>query len=154
MSDGVSIVSGTFHLGRIEVSRHEREDRRCDPRVLALFDHLNMFESPAWVVFEDVEFSTYTLQTQMWASLRAIMWLWARSRKSRVECCPVTTLKKFATGHGGATKNMMMAAIPKVYPADFQLDAKGKLRDRHKRKVSDDEADALHLLRWMTTRFN
>lgn len=104
-----------------------RLTRRNDPRIQRLFDFLQELVvkyAPSMALFEDVEFSTYTKQTQLWASFRAALWLVCSANNIPVECVPVTTLKKFATGHGGATKEMMMDALFKQYP-NLQVDSDG-----------------------------
>lgn len=116
-----------------------RLDRRCDPRVFRLIEKAAGYGIPDFVVFEDVQFVQYTMQGQLWASLRAAVWLQYGRRQNRIcriECVPVTTLKKFATGHGGATKAMMSNHLKKRFPEQW-------------RACYDDNAiDALWLLKW------
>ncbi len=120
-----------------------RTTRRGDPRVLRFFDALNKFvvqHSPDVIAFEDVTFQTYTLQTQLWSSFRAVVWLVANRAGKICECVPVSTLKKFATGHGGATKEMMAAALFKQHP-DFKT-----------QKLNDDAIDAIWITLWAANR--
>lgn len=91
-----------------------RLSRRCDPRIIRFYDHVRMF-NPGIIVFEDVQFASSTYQVQLWASLRAVIWLTFPDRI--IDCVPVATLKKFATGHGGATKPMMSASLRRKHPA-------------------------------------
>jgi hypothetical protein len=95
-----------------------RLTRREDPRVARLADELNKYREADVCVFEDCQFSSYTKATQLWASLRAAVWLTfgCFGFSKIVECVPVTTLKMFATGAGNATKEMMAAALKKQYP--------------------------------------
>lgn len=126
--------------------REQRIDRRCDPRILRMAAFIRATPIADWIVFEDVEFSSFTKQTQLWASLRAAVW--AAQKPVQFECVPVTTLKKFATSHGGADKAMMMGAVARYYPKRFKFDG-GKLFDLWtKTYLTDDAADAIHLLRW------
>lgn len=113
----------------------QRLDRRCDPRIERLHRLLqDGLVKPDLVVFEDVEFSKYTLQTQLWSSFRTVVWLTFGS-KSVLECVPVTTLKKFATGSGGADKLGMKRALDRQYPgASTGLD--------------DNAIDAVWILKW------
>lgn len=135
--------------------RAQRLDRRCDPRVsrmAALVRHLasaptSELSGVDYLVFEDVEFSSFTKQTQLWASLRAAVWSIA-SPSIKCECVPVTTLKKFACGHGGATKEMMMGAVARYFPARFKFDGKNLFDINTQTRLTDDTADAIHLLRW------
>ena len=114
----------------------ERLTRRCDPRARRLYSNIQKFFlrrpdcQPNVVVFEDVEFSTFTLQTQLWSALRTAVWL-AVPQGVLIECVGVSALKKFATGHGGATKEMMMRAAP------------NSLRGH-----DDNAIDAWHLAQW------
>lgn len=116
-------LAGTIRLqepDEITKARRLRMDRRCDVRVIRLFDWLRglPFE-PDIVVFEDVQFQSYTQQCQLWSSLRAAVWLAFNHAPINIECVPVATLKKFATGHGGATKQMMCDALWRQYPDRF-----------------------------------
>jgi len=112
-----------------------REVRRCDPRIERLKHNLEHFSlHPDLVVFEDVEFSTYTKQTQLWASFRTVIWVVFGGR-AVIDCVPVTTLKKFATGYGNADKAMMKYAMFKRYP-DTSKD------------LDDNAINALWVLKW------
>jgi Holliday junction resolvasome RuvABC endonuclease subunit len=104
---------GTWSLDITKQDRKQRLNRRNDPRVTQLFNHVQVLHTMYnfdVLVIEDVEFQTYTLQCQLWSSLRAAAWLGAASVKF-FEAVPVGTLKKFATGHGGATKSLMARAL-------------------------------------------
>jgi Holliday junction resolvasome RuvABC endonuclease subunit len=115
----------------------QRLTRRCDPRVRRLYQLLIDFKyrEPDLIVFEDVEFSTYTKQTQLWASFRTVVWLAARVLDAEIECVPVTTLKKFATGSGAADK----AAMKRVMFTQFPVTS---------RVLDDNAIDALWVLKW------
>lgn len=115
----------------------DRTRRKCDPRVLRLHATLVMLHDKHpfdRVVFEDVMFGSTTYQTQLWASLRAAIWLGIPA--ARIECVPVGTLKKFATNHGGATKAMM---------ADALLRTDKRFLDK---KLDDNAVDAIFLWKW------
>lgn len=92
----------------------ERLTRRKDPRIKRLCSHLEELGTFDVLVFEDVFFSTYTQQTQIWSSLRASVWLCGQAMI--MECVPVTTLKKWATGNGAASKDMMNNALKIQHP--------------------------------------
>lgn len=101
----------------ITLFRKRRLDRRGDPRVEKFFWELHALDDlaqPDLIVFEDVQFQSFTLQTQLWSSFRTAIWL-AFSHKT-VDCVATGTLKKFATGHGGATKEMMSAHLKCQHP--------------------------------------
>jgi len=127
----------------------ERLDRRLDPRIPLLYQRLRLFwidrqlaagnEAPPidLLVFEDVQFSRYTMQTQLWASFRATTWLFCYLHNIQTDCIPVTTLKKLATGSGAADKAFMIREASKLFPKVAIVD--------------DNCADALHLLQWATT---
>lgn len=137
------LTCGTWQLATPKEVRQwgkERLTRRCDPRVARLWNELDRLPRPDVVVFEDVEFASYTKQVQLWASLRAAVWLsfggydgcgWSGVL---VECVPVATLKKFATGAGNADKTGMARAASRL-----GLTVKG---------LDDNAIDALHLWRW------
>lgn len=150
-----NVELGTWQLSTpAEVRRwgQQRMTRRNDPRVLRLFQHLQLNFKPDVVVFEDVQFQSYTQQCQLWSSLRAAVWL--AFDTAHVECVPVQTLKQFATGHGGATKSMMMSAAVRDSNNRFIVrDVKNgevvNLTDTLDGKLIDDNAiDAYHLFRW------
>lgn len=129
--------------------------RRNDPRVGRLFSHLEPFRNWADVViFEDVPFQTYTQQCQLWSSLRAAVWLAFDSPVTLMECVPVATLKRFATGHGGATKSMMMTAMVRKAPNRFAIhgvkngDVETLKEIQTGRVVDDNAADAYHAWCW------
>ena len=112
-----------------------RLSRRADPRIFRLFLHLqNISPSPDLVVFEDVQFQTYTFQTQLWSSLRAA--IWCALPTTLTDCVPVATLKKFATGSGFADKEKMMNSLLRHSPSV------------NRATLTDDEADAAWLWHW------
>lgn len=128
-----------------------RADRRLDPRVPALYhrichiwaDHKcdeGINQPIDFLVFEDVQFSRYTLQTQLWSSFRAAVWLFCYLHRVQTDCIPVTTLKQFATGSGAADKDFMIRTATQLFPTITIVD--------------DNCADALHLLQWATTIIN
>ncbi len=114
--DSEDFQCGTLHLTdqkETKSLREQRMDRRQDPRVMKFFHNIRKSQEKSkfdLFVFEDVEFSTYTYQCQLWSALRTALWT-AVGNSALIECVPVTTLKKFATGHGGATKKMMCSAL-------------------------------------------
>lgn len=63
------------------------------------------------IAFEDVQFHNSTAQSHLWASLRGVMWAAAGDRPIGWHAIPVGTIKKFATGRGDATKEMMMNSL-------------------------------------------
>ena len=151
-SEGV-VTAGCWVLSKpdeIATAAKLRKDRTLDPRIPALYRclrdiwnaHRTGNGSPHnpvdFLVFEDVQFSRYTMQTQLWASLRAAVWLFCYNYDVPRDCIAVGTLKKLATGAGNADKSAMIAAATEQFPTvDFKLD--------------DNAADALHLLQWAIT---
>jgi hypothetical protein len=100
--------------------RERRLDRRGDIRVVRFFDWLTGLHSTEKfdaVVFEDVQFSSSTAQTQLWSSFRTTVWL--AFPRTLIEAVPVGTLKKYATGSGAADKNLMMWALRKQWPGYY-----------------------------------
>jgi Holliday junction resolvasome RuvABC endonuclease subunit len=141
------ITAGTWELAKaadITKAGKLRMDRRLDPRIPALYRRLrsvwndNVGEGPNnpidFIVFEDVQFSSFTQQTQLWSSLRAAVWLFAYLHQIPTDCIPVKTLKLFATGSGAADKEFMIECAAKLFPEIVLID--------------DNCADALHILRW------
>lgn len=97
--------------------RARRLDRRGDIRIIRFFDWLTDLHAAAKfdaIVFEDVQFSSSTAQTQLWSSFRTTVWL--AFPNTLIEAVPVGTLKKYATGSGAADKNLMMWALRKQWP--------------------------------------
>lgn len=120
-----------------------RMRRRGDGRVFRLALNLREYvrdrpplSQPDLVVFEDVQFSSSTYQTQLWASLRAAVWLTCEQHSTIIECVPTGVLKRFATGHGGATKEMMLAAAERAEGA-AKFDG-----------LDDNAVDAYWVLKW------
>ncbi len=148
------IQLGTWRLAsanEIKQWGQERTVRKNDPRVQRLFNLVQSFGDVAFdfVIFEDVEFQSYTQQCQLWSSLRAAVWL--SSSWKRSECVPVATLKKFATGHGAATKEMMVKAARLAEPTRFHMLPNRPVcfHDSLQQCAHDDNAaDAYHLFRW------
>jgi hypothetical protein len=138
---GDKFYSGTWSLAtakEITSWGKTRLSRRCDPRVGRLFKKLlDLVGSMDAVVYEDVQFSSSTYQVQLWASLRAAVWLsrWGESGLI-IDCVPVATLKKFATGAGNATKEMMCNAV------------RHRWSDYWNPKGDDNELDAVCIHQW------
>lgn len=129
-------------------ARRNRMDRLLDPRIPALWAKISEIHTRYginWLVWEDVRFSTYTNQTQLWSSFRTVCWLFAARHGLRTECIDVSTLKKFATGHGNADKALMAWTV-----ADKRfVKSNGRIVDSLTgAKLDDNAVDALHLLRW------
>lgn len=164
-----TIHSGTWHLAdpkNIKIARAAREDRKCDDRFFELCRQIEQavdFHDIGAVVFEDVMFSTYTFQVQLWSSLRAAIWAAARyhpiavvpggARVGRlvIDCVNTATLKKFATGHGNAVKAQMAAHALRRFPDEFTKNPNptancSLLKKYNGEKVDDNEVDARLLL--------
>lgn len=122
-----------------------RLTRRRDPRILRLCDLVSALHSKQIfdvVVFEDVQFASSTYQVQLWASLRAAVWLATTRVMTKIpyfDCVPVGTLKSFATGNGAAKKDAMLAAAKRKK----LLDSPSEFDD-----LDDNAIDALHLYDW------
>lgn len=122
LNDDSGYQCGTWLLAtdkELKAARAQRMNRRLDPRVTKLFwlvQELQQKHNFDVITFEDIEFATYTLQTQLWASLRAAMWTAAFKHNPVFDAVPVGTLKKFATGNYRATKEQMVRALIKEDP--------------------------------------
>ena len=136
-------IAGTELLAtdkEIRAWGEQRLSRRCDPRIARLYswcvNWVRSSDAPSLVVFEDVQFASYTLQVQLWASLRAAVWCAFSPVNVIFECVPVGTLKLFATGHGRATKEAMAAALYREHP------------EMRKKGYDDNAVDAIFLWKW------
>ena len=122
LDNGKVTSSGTIHLATVKQLQDQRKagkERTEDMRFAALYDFIasKLPADPTQVVFEDVQFSSTQMQSQLWASLRAAIWAVARVHgKLVINCVPVGTLKSFATGSGSAKKPQMAEALAKLYP--------------------------------------
>lgn len=125
-----------------------RMNRRLDPRVGVFFDWLRSKHALTpfdYIVFEDVQFASSTMQTQLWASFRTVVWVFAHQQKLLTECCPVGILKKAGSGYGGADKGQMGAALA---AQDERFSWNGKQSFYGAYPITDDAVDAVHLLKW------
>lgn len=155
--DGKLLECGTWKLAtakEIALAGKNRMSRRLDLRIPRLWQYLLNEHALApidWVVFEDVEFLSTRLAAHLWASFRTAVWIFASASRVQIECLGVQKLKQFATGHGGATKEMMVAALVRQHPEDFRVDSAGNVHYFAHGKddfVDDNCADAVHLLKW------
>ncbi len=142
--------AGTLTLAtpvEITAFRKRRMDRRQDPRPIRLYGMLGEmcygnFKAPDIIIFEDVQFQSYTQQCQLWSSLRAAIWLFAHFHGVRmIDCLGVTKLKQFATGYGAADKDAMARALYKKHPV---FKAQG---------LDDNGVDAAWLWLWAAETF-
>lgn len=118
----------------IKINRKFRQDRRQDPRLVKFFNFLQAYHDLDCVIFEDVQFQSSTMQTQLWSSFRTAVWL--AFPKTLIDCVPVGTLKKFATGNGGATKEQMENALKRQHPTRWTA------------ALDDNAIDAIWLWLW------
>lgn len=150
--NGVLGQCGTWVLSKpkeITYARELRLDRRADPRFLRLYDNLLNFHlaNPLdYVIFEDVQFAVSVMASQLWSSLRSAVWLLSR-HGVQIDCVPVGTLKKFASGNGGADKSEMARALAK---ADTRFKLVGRvIQDSLTLEfLTDDTVDAIWLAKW------
>ncbi len=153
------LSAGTARLDSISgLARFKKtgDARHFDPRVSALLlvlDQLDVKLGGAdTLVFEDVKFASSQAQAHLWASFRGAVWAWAVSkapRNIRISSLNTGTLKKFGTGHGNATKEMMAAALLRKLPAATVGPTADTVR-MHSEILDDNAVDALHLLLWAT----
>jgi Holliday junction resolvasome RuvABC endonuclease subunit len=146
---------GTWTLATEKELRDQKKlrfDRRLDCRIGRLYDYvvgaIRLF-SPRFIVFEDVQFSSYTAQTQLWASLRAAVWLASWTHPDTfLDCVPVTTLKLFTTGHGGANKDRMARSLVSAMPERLGWKMQAVWDRRTEELLDDNAVDALAIWRW------
>lgn len=110
--------AGTWKLATDAVLRKARKEgpfdlRDRDPRASELLRLLRAVQPVVQrVVWEDVQFSSSTAQTQLWATFRGVLWAFLADHPTiHAVPVPVGTLKKFATGSGNADKNEMKEAL-------------------------------------------
>lgn len=144
---GTSCGWATNYSGKVEVGTwvlatpkeikewgRTRLTRRNDPRILRLVKLVAPFCGKIdCMVIEDLEFSSYRKQMQLWSSLRAAIWVACQECEIHYDAVNVKTLKKWATGNGNADKTAMLFAAKTQRP-DLSFD--------------EDSADAFHVLTW------
>lgn len=86
------------------------------------------------VYFEEVRRHAGTQAAHCYGGFQSVLTMWCEEWLIPYQSVPVGTIKMFATGKGNASKEMMIGAAKKL---DFNV-------------VDDNEADALHLLRYIT----
>lgn len=154
-----------FHCGtwvlatdaELRGARKQRLNRRLDLRVTELFQKVQALQAQhgfGVISFEDILFTSYTLQVQLWASLRAAMWTGAFHTKPVFDAVPVATLKKFATGHGNATKEAMIAALIKNDPRFTKHEDPLWAWFDKTQEIDDNACDAIWLWRRAKQLFN
>lgn len=118
LGDQGVIRAGTWKLATdAELRKARRESfydlRDRDPRASELLRLLRAVQPVVQrVVWEDVQFSSSTAQTQLWATFRGILWAFLADNPTiHAVPVPVSTLKKFATGSGNADKDDMKSAL-------------------------------------------
>lgn len=132
---------GVFIVGSwcFKPSRHESEG----VRYLRFQQELARFHqaSPVTRVFyEAVERHAGTVAAHVYGGLRGVLVAFCEAQTPKVpyEGVPVGTIKKFWTGKGNATKDMMVAT---AVANGFEVD-------------NDNEADAIAILKWaLANRF-
>ncbi len=148
------VPAGTWVLespAGMRYAKKLRMDRRLDPRIMALVNHLVEVHQQArldYIVFEDVKFCSSQAQGHLWGSFRGAVWAFAHLNGIMVDCLDTGKLKKFATGSGSADKPAMMRALVSRYPAIFQLEKDLVKYLRTGTLIDDNACDALHLLTW------
>ncbi len=133
-------------------------DRCCDVRPARLKAFIES-ANPDVIYYEDVQFLSTQLQTQLWGALHGVVQLF--HPKCKIVAVPVGTLKKFAAGHGHAKKWDMAAALNSHEDARWVCRGVGeKLKlehfcpgmSQHQTLADDNEVDAIHLLRLALTK--
>lgn len=111
-----------------------------DPRLVLFRQKLVEETRIDLLVYEDVQFMRGRAQAFLWSGFRTVLWLFAHDYNIPIICCPVKTLKKFATGNGNADKDEMASAL---FLRDDIKDMPANVSD-----LDDNAVDAVHLLRW------
>jgi hypothetical protein len=143
--------SGTLCLAtdeELEVQRQEGRERTLDLRYARIYGFItNQVQNGVGrIVFEDVEFVSTRMQTQLWASLRTAIWAAALIHPGvRVFGLPVATLKHFATGNGHVQKLAMAKALASFRPGGYSLLDDGRLITPDGHIADHNEVDAIWL---------
>lgn len=128
-------VSGEIHSGHMKskVSRFEGGGMRF----MVFRKHLNTIRNQVMntyidaVYFEEVRRHKGVDAAHVYGGFLAVLTAWCEDNSIPYAGVPVGTIKKHATGNGGASKNMVMNAVSKRLGKDV---------------TDDNEADALALL--------
>jgi Holliday junction resolvasome RuvABC endonuclease subunit len=149
-----AIPAGTWILespAGMRYAKKLRMDRRLDPRIMALVNHLGETHRRTpldYIVFEDVRFASSQAQAHLWASFRGAVWAFAHLNGIQVDCLDTGKLKKFATGDGSADKPAMARGLIEQFPFQYQHE-KDLVKCRITGTLLDDNAvDAIILLHW------
>ena len=151
VEDGIIAESGSVELAseaELALQRKNGRERTLDLR----FTRFRQFvkdktsQGVTRIIFEDVAFSTSTMQSQLWGSFRAAVWATAQESSVEVFCVHTGTLKNFATGDGSADKMAMGQALAQADPANCILQGTVVLFQGH--PADDDEVDAIWLARY------
>jgi hypothetical protein len=150
---GKIITSGTFHLAtddELEAQRREGKERTLDIRFVRMLAFLEekIALGVERIVFEDVTFSGSPMQNQLWAALRAAIWVVGLRGRITICCVPVTTLKVFATGNTRADKFQMAQALLNAEPGLYGPTVGGVIILQDSRVADDNEVDAIWLARF------
>jgi hypothetical protein len=145
LNHGSVLSAGTWNLAtssEIAEWGRDRTRRRKDRRIIRFFEALQRVDAEHHidiVIFEDVQFSSSTAQTQLWSSFRGALWC-AFPETVIYECVPTGKLKIFGANHGGATKDMMKNSLLRLHSRWKGVN------------LSDDAVDALWLWYWANDR--
>jgi hypothetical protein len=152
LMEGPTIVkSGTLHLANdqeLENQRREGKDRTLDVRFVRFYHFLaeHARGNVLRIVFEDVGFVSTRMQTQLWASLRCVIWMVALMHPElAVYAVPVGTLKQFGAGSVRAKKPDMAKALANHSSKLYFSDGNGFIIKPDGNVADDDEVDALWL---------
>jgi Holliday junction resolvasome RuvABC endonuclease subunit len=150
----VMIESGTERLASEHELRQQRRggrERTLDVRFSRLLHFINrkLAAGATRIIYEDLLFASTTAQTQLWASLRAAIWIKAETSGIIVHCLPASSLKKYATGSGRAQKGDMAHALTKAEPERYQPDQTSGSLVENGRPLDDNEVDAIWLARYL-----
>ena len=132
--------SGVWNL---TPGRHESSGMRWLKFQQSLYIVQNTIEL---VVYEEIARHLGTHAAHIYGGLVAILQQWCLDNKIDYQGIPVGTIKKFATGKGNASKDMMIKAAKEFVE-------KGTPGDVVKQVEDDNEADAICLLAYAEKQF-
>lgn len=141
LNDGAYVVSG------VEVLKGLDHYAEVFHRFDLFVDTLITTHKPQYIGYEKPPPTLRSYAQIVFHGQLALLWMRCKRRGVGFDGVAVPTLKKFATGHGRAGKDMMIESA-----FDYVRDSVGRGRVDEGLKISHDEADAIHVARWMHSR--
>lgn len=111
--NGKTIFSGMCDLAPASQRRFEGGGMRY-VRMHELLEDMYQREPVHQVFYEEVRAHKGTSAAHVYGGMQAILTAWCEHRDTPYAAIPVAQIKKFATGHGNASKEEMCAAFEAI----------------------------------------